>query len=313
MMNKRYIDFVPREKRSSSVRNASTVSAKADTTRTSSDAGAINVSNIGRTSQASIIENNEEKPITSARKRMFRGVGRRASSSNDDSRISASSNTVKTRESSSARVGADSVARTRLTEKVEPQMTEAPKFGIIEDYQPKFVKTDVKKRPLNTAKKTTPAKRVVKSSAETRTEVGAGKGGIGTASVDKRGNTSSMSRNTGYTEKGSMTSAASRINNARPDSTRLRAGVTTTPRLSGANALKRTKSPFVNTEKITKRPLSKNVYQKKAVVPKEEPSGLVTIIAKPEKDSKAGLIIAIILTIILGAAAGTVAFLLLPK
>lgn len=74
------------------------------------------------------------------------------------------------------------------------------------------------------------------------------------------------------------------------------------------------KPAFVNTEKISKRPLSKNVYQKKLVSPKEEvPSAPVTIINKPEKDSKVGLIVTIIITIILGAAAGTVAFLLLPK
>ena len=71
---------------------------------------------------------------------------------------------------------------------------------------------------------------------------------------------------------------------------------------------------FVNTEKVSKRPLSKNIYPKKAVVPKEEkPSAPVTIIDKPEKDSRVGLIVTIIITIILGAAAGTVAFLLLPK
>lgn len=70
---------------------------------------------------------------------------------------------------------------------------------------------------------------------------------------------------------------------------------------------------FVNTEKVNKRPLSKNVYQKKIETPVEEPSAPVTIINKPEKDSKVGLIVTIIITIILGAAAGTVAFLLLPK
>lgn len=71
---------------------------------------------------------------------------------------------------------------------------------------------------------------------------------------------------------------------------------------------------FVNTEKVRKRPLSKNVYPKKVVVPKEEkPTAPVTIIDKPEKDSKVGLIVTVIITIILGAAAGTVAFLLLPK
>lgn len=73
------------------------------------------------------------------------------------------------------------------------------------------------------------------------------------------------------------------------------------------------KPTFVNTEKINKRPLSKNVYQKKIETPEEKPSAPVTIINKPEKDSKVGLIVTIIITIILGAAAGTVAFLLLPK
>ena len=71
---------------------------------------------------------------------------------------------------------------------------------------------------------------------------------------------------------------------------------------------------FVNTEKVVKRPLSKNVYPRKAVAPvKEKSYKPVTIIEKPNKDSRAGMIVAIIITIILGAAAGTVAFLLLPK
>ena len=77
--------------------------------------------------------------------------------------------------------------------------------------------------------------------------------------------------------------------------------------------LKVPKTTFVNTEKVTKRPLSKNVYQKKIVAPEEKPAKPVTIIDKPEKDSRIGLIVTIIITIILGAAAGTVAFLLLPK
>ena len=68
-----------------------------------------------------------------------------------------------------------------------------------------------------------------------------------------------------------------------------------------------------NTDKIAKRPLSKNVYYKTIEVPKETPSAPVTIIDKPEKDSKVGVVVTIIVTIVLGAAAGTVAFLLLPK
>ncbi|MBO4813117.1 hypothetical protein J5491_03140 [Candidatus Saccharibacteria bacterium] len=72
------------------------------------------------------------------------------------------------------------------------------------------------------------------------------------------------------------------------------------------------KSPFINQEKVVKRPLSKNVYTKKAEPSKEE-HGPVTIISKPEKENRIGIVVAVILIIILGAAAGTVAFLLLPK
>ena len=73
------------------------------------------------------------------------------------------------------------------------------------------------------------------------------------------------------------------------------------------------KTPFITTAKVEKRPLSKNVYQKPVATPEEQPSAPVTIIDKPEKDAHVGLIIAIVLTIILGAALGTAAFLLLPK
>lgn len=79
------------------------------------------------------------------------------------------------------------------------------------------------------------------------------------------------------------------------------------------DVLKVPKNRFVNTDKIEKRPLSKNVYKKKIETPKEKPSGPVTIISKPEGGSHIGMIVTIILTIVLGAAAGTVAFLLLPK
>ena len=73
------------------------------------------------------------------------------------------------------------------------------------------------------------------------------------------------------------------------------------------------KAHFVNTEKVTKRPLSKNVYRKKVVEPEEEPSKEITIITSEKKDSRIGIVVAVIITIILGATAGTVAFLLLPR
>lgn len=73
------------------------------------------------------------------------------------------------------------------------------------------------------------------------------------------------------------------------------------------------KSPFISQVEVKKRPLSKNVYQKEIKATEETDKGPVTIITKPEKDSKAGVVVAIIIAIILGAATGTVAFLLLPK
>lgn len=93
----------------------------------------------------------------------------------------------------------------------------------------------------------------------------------------------------------------------------LKASGLSTKRKPNESVYKTPSSPFINQDKVLKRPLSKNVYPKKIEVPKEEPKGPVTIIAKPEKQAHVSLIVAIILTIILGAAAGTVAFLLLPK
>lgn len=73
------------------------------------------------------------------------------------------------------------------------------------------------------------------------------------------------------------------------------------------------RTPFINQNKVEKRPLSKNVYQRKVEPTKEPLTGPVTIISKPEKDKHVSVVVTIIITIILGAAAGTVAFLLLPK
>ena len=90
------------------------------------------------------------------------------------------------------------------------------------------------------------------------------------------------------------------------------------PKTTKNNTFVPPKATFINQEKVVKRPLSKNTYQKRVEEklknsPKEEPKGPVTIISKPEKDAKVGVVVTIIITIILGAAAGTVAFLLLPK
>ena len=157
-----------------------------------------------------------------------------------------------------------------------------PKFGVIEDFQPKFVKTEVSKRPLSTVKQPaseTAAKakaKLVKVPAKNTVKMDK----IFEAALRQAEKTSGGNENVARVPKD------------------VKGSVNT---------------PFVNTEKVMKRPLSKNVYQKKIEALKEVPSGPVTIITKPEKDSRVGMVVAIVLTIILGAAAGTVAFLLLPK
>ena len=70
---------------------------------------------------------------------------------------------------------------------------------------------------------------------------------------------------------------------------------------------------FINTRNIEKRPLSKTNYQARAEAPKNVLSDPVTIVDRPEKESRIGLILTIIFTIVLGAAVGTIAFLLMPK
>lgn len=146
-----------------------------------------------------------------------------------------------------------------------------PKYGVIEDYRPKFVRTEVTKRPLGTK------------------------------------------------------------NNAKKPEMKPAIKPATRPVMKSVAkpAMKPVARPitkFLNTNKIEKRPLSGASPRKMASVESVNRSAVVElktekktrksperIIVKPEKDSKAGMIVAVILTIILGAAAGTVAFLLLPK
>lgn len=157
----------------------------------------------------------------------------------------------------------------------------APALGVVEDLNGKFVKTDVPKRPLSDGKGVT-----AREAAKAKKELEAAKskrliGRRASKKADKAGK-AEVAKQKKQSDKSD-------------------------------GKYKMPKSPFINQEKVVKRPLSKNVYQKKAEVPKEKPAGPVAIIAKPEKDSRVGIVVAIIVTIILGAAAGTVAFLLLPK
>lgn len=148
-----------------------------------------------------------------------------------------------------------------------------PEYGVVEDFRPKFVKTEVEKRPLSRG-----------HFVNHKTE------------LEKAKSKNVSLKSVGDAEKSAKKTPATKESVKKDKKT-----------------LKIPKSPFINQNKVTKRPLSKNVYEKKIEPTKEKSVGPVTIIAKPEKEEKTGIIVTIILTIILGAVAGTIAFLLLPK
>lgn len=147
-------------------------------------------------------------------------------------------------------------------------------YGVIEDYEPFFTAAKVEKRPLSTPR---PSAELAEAKA-------------------KKVRSSLFGSNSKKNKEGKAPIKE--------------APVAKEPEFQ---ALKTPDTPFVKSVQVEKRPLSKNVYKKPAPTPVEAPTGPVKIIDKPEKDSHIGPIIAIILTIILGAAVGTVAFLLLPK
>ena len=167
-----------------------------------------------------------------------------------------------------------------------PRRRNEPEFGIIEEYKPKFVQTEIKKRPLGQPEVRPVPKEVPKPVAKP----------VNVAAEIK-----------------AQKIAARPFGKVKPAAVPKAPEVAPKDKEPKEETFKTPKPRFVNTEKVEKRPLSKNVYKKKIVVPKEEPTGPVTIITKPDKGSHIGVVVTIILTIILGAAAGTVAFLLLPK
>ena len=154
------------------------------------------------------------------------------------------------------------------------------KLGEIEDLSPKFVTTNVPKRPL-------------------------GDGSSRSVPPQEEAKVAKQKKVGGRLKSKKAAKAAAKQEKAQK-------------KAASREAYKVPKTPFINQDKVAKRPLSKNVYQqqpKKVVAPVEKKTNgkPVTIITKPKKDSKVGLVVTIILTIILGAVAGTVAFLLLPK
>ena len=163
---------------------------------------------------------------------------------------------------------------------------EDAKLGEIEDLSPKFVKMDVPKRPLGDGTERKEKSETTQNNAKNEVVAAKSKKLIG------RFRNKSVAKNTAKTAAKAEKEAAAKKK----------------------ETFVAPKPTFINQDKVAKRPLSKNVYQKNIVATDEKTNkGPVAIITKPEKESKAGLVVAIILTIILGAVAGTVAFLLLPK
>jgi len=151
-----------------------------------------------------------------------------------------------------------------------------PRYGVIEDFRPKFVKTEVEKRPLSRS-----------HFANKRSE-------LAEAKAKKVGLKEVANPVEKPVEKSEKTE---KVKKPAEDKVKM----------------KIPKSPFISQAKVTKRPLSKNIYERTVEPTEEVLTGPVTIISKPEKDAKVSLVVTIILTIILGAAAGTIAFLLLPR
>ncbi|MBR0467840.1 hypothetical protein IJJ53_02965 [Candidatus Saccharibacteria bacterium] len=151
-----------------------------------------------------------------------------------------------------------------------------PRYGVVENYRPKFVKTEVAKRPLS------------------------------------RGHF--VAQKSELAEAKAVKVAAKKVGEpAKPVENPVEKSEKPEKKADDKAKMKIPKSPFINQGKIEKRPLSKNIYERTIKSTEEKPTGPVKIISQPEKDSKVGRVVAIILAIILGAAAGTVAFLLLPK
>lgn len=165
-----------------------------------------------------------------------------------------------------------------------PRKRSTVKLGEIEDLNPKFVAADVPKRPLNDGTNVnSDAKKDDASVAKSKR--------IGGRLRSKRA--AKLSAKQEKVDSKAQKSAEKNETYNVP------------------------KSPFINQDKVVKRPLSGKSYQTRNVPtaqPEKKTNGKpVTIIAKPKKDSRVGMVVTIILTIILGAVAGTVAFLLLPK
>ncbi len=203
-------------------------------------------------------------------------------------------------------------------------LRQQPQFGVIEDYQPKFVNTTVEKRPLSKA--TGAAEAQIVPSWEAMASVAVEEQVVPskrTAEMKPKGKAAGKTARTGV-NTGINSAVARRATQQTPPSQ--------TPSLQ---PLQPPKAQFINQNKVPKRPLSGAEYAggirttgAKTGAPEaaSSPAGanakvktdarLVDEEVKPEKKKKGGslgMVLAIVGTIILGAVVGTVAFLIMPR
>lgn len=206
-------------------------------------------------------------------------------------------------------------------------LKERPQFGVIEDFQPRFLNTEVEKRPLSGALALEPQE------AQTEVKPAQQRAKAGNAKIERK---TRNVRNVGDAPaagNAGINSAAERTRAARQTKMQI------------------PKARFINQNKVAKRPLSKTAYAEpgygtvsgtrtgvsaaggmvrggatiaggatggkaggaKMAKKIENAGGALKVKKNAPKGGAAGMICAIILTVILGAAVGTVAFLLLPK
>ena len=281
-MNRRYIDFVPAKK-----------SAKTDT----SARAVVRKTTVVRTVEESPIELPEapieaviEMPVSTP-VRMQRKTPARQAKPNPRPRPAMVTRTRVAQPTPAVRK-APAISTSTPMERKMPA-SGGPALGVVEDLNSHFVNTNVPKRPLS-EKPARPTQPVRRSAQPARRPAQPSVADLKAKKVKAGLSTKPVAASS---KKAAVKPAAK---------TGLSKEKTT---------YKAPKPTFINQNKIVKRPLSGgNVYHKQpAKTVKEEPKGPVTIIAKPEKEKHIGIIVTIIITIILGAAAGTVAFLLLPK
>lgn len=348
-MRKRYIDFVPTKSNSVTGGQKTSVRSKQTTwtgvlmpndgrrvvrgnyvvARRATSIGAPNVLNRGSTSVQMVMPQKQIPNRGGASVRTAASQGRVLGSSGGARKDSQSNDRVIIGSDKIKRPGAPSgvtQVKTRVVAASAKVVSDsgAPVLGVIEETGVKFVSTDVSKRPLGDPShfkerkagiSAIKAKKVgmgaaVKEKASTMRPIGArataanGRGkarpGVAMGVVGSKAMAETDKARTGVeTQKATSSSASqNRMTIAKKDK---------------HSTYQMPKSPFINQSKVQKRPLSKNVYSKKVPVSKKEPSGPVTIISNSDKSSRVGLIVTIVLTIVLGAAAGAIAFLFLPK